>query len=120
MVLRYAIMGALSTVLYSVVLVILIEILYVDPFISSLSAYLATLVSSFYVAHHWVFSSKEVHGKTFYKYFMVSMFGFLINISGFYVLVSVLGFWYIYAQLFLFILVAGNNFLLNRYWSFRT
>lgn len=112
-------LGIISVVAYLLLLILLIEWILLTHFVSSVIAYAMILLASFFVMHKWVFVSAEQRSKTFPKYLAVSLIGFGINTFGFYILVTKLNIWYLPSQIFLFVVVAFNNFLLNRYWSFR-
>jgi len=115
---KYGLMGIGSAIIYSFLLVSLIELLNFDKFFSSVLAYLASLVFSFFLAHYWVFKSRKDKKLTFLKFSAVSLIAFTINSVGFYFLVEYMNFYYIYSQIFLFFLIAFNNFFLNKFWTF--
>lgn len=54
----------------------------------------------------------------FYKYVIVSLSGLGINLLIMFLLVNLLGVWYIWAQVIVIIVVPISNFTLNRYWAF--
>lgn len=116
--LNYIIVGVAGTIVYLLSLTTLVELFKVDPVVSAVSSYIPVFFGSYFLTHSWVFNSDSTYRKTFFRYFIVIGLGFLINSVGIYLAVTVLGFWYLSAQGFLFILVAINNYLLNRFWAF--
>jgi putative flippase GtrA len=116
---KYATVGAIATLIYMGILVALVEILQLDPVLSSVIAFIFILIGSYYANRSWTFRSNRTHGYTFPRYIMVSLSGLLLNTGLMFLTVNILGWWYISGQMIALAAVPLSNFILNFYWSFR-
>jgi len=88
---------------------------------SSLMAFVVALVVSFTLQKMWTFGDRQMDGahKQFGKYFIVALIGIVINTSLMFVLVDMLGLWYILAQIIVGGVIAVCNFLMYKFFVFK-
>ena len=116
---KYATVGAIATLVYIGMLVAMVEILGLDPVISSIISFVFILIGSYYGNQYWTFRSGRNHLYSLPRYIIVSLGGLILNTGIMYLTVHILGWWYISAQMIAIFVVPLSNFLLNYYWSFR-
>lgn len=116
---RYVVVGLLGTLTHYCGLAFFVEIAHLDPVISSIIAFIFTLLLSYFLNHYWTFQSNLWHSQTLPKYILVSIMGLLINIAIMYLTAHLLRWDYQIGFAFAVIVVPISNFLLNKYWSFR-
>jgi putative flippase GtrA len=117
--LRYLWVGILGSLAYLLLLTLQVEIIGIETVVASVLSYLVVIFFSYLVNYSCVFNSKRKHQSSLVRYLSVIGVGFLINTIGIYLSVHVFEFWYLAAQIVIFIIVAANNYLLNKFWSFK-
>lgn len=115
---RYIIVGGLGTAAHLIVLTIGVERLQWDVVQGSIAGFLAALSVSFFLNHYWTFESQRSRLNSFWRYFVVSLSGLMLNTAMVYAIVEYLHWWYLTAQISVILVVPTSNFLLNRYWAF--
>jgi len=116
---KYIIVGGVSTAFFLTLLIIQVEFFYFDPVIAAVSSNLIVIIGSYFASYIWVFKSNKSHSYAFIRYASVIGIGFSINTFGMYLCVHVFEFWYIASQVTLFVVVAINNYSLNKLWVFK-
>lgn len=116
---KYAAVGLIATLIYMVMLVALVEVLGLDPVISSVISFIFILIGSYFANQYWTFRSGRGHLYALPRYIAVSLGGLTLNTGIMYLTVHILGWWYILGQMIAIFVVPLSNFLLNFYWSFR-
>lgn len=116
---KYATVGGIATLVYMGMLVAFVEILGLDPVLSSVISFTFILVGSYYANRYWTFRSGRGHLYSLPRYIVVSLSGLSLNTVIMYSTVHILGWWYISGQMIAIFAVPVSNFLLNFYWSFR-
>lgn len=117
--LAYVIVGIIGTIVYLLLLTVQVELLYLDPVLASIVAYVPVIILSYVLSYGWVFKSNNRHNVTIVRYLIVTTLGLCVNTLSIYVAVSVFNWWYLYAQMLAFAFVATSNFILNKVWTFR-
>lgn len=87
---------------------------------SSLLAFIAAIMVSFTLQKFWTFADKEikkVHHQ-FVRYLVVAILGIFINTICMYLLVDILGLWYIFAQIITGGVIAVFNFAMYKIFIF--
>ncbi len=115
---RYLIVGSLGTAAHLLVLMLCVEHLLMDVVRASIAGFLSALSVSYVLNHYWTFASERTHLDSLWRYFVVSVFGLLLNTFMVYVMVEFLHWWYLSSQLAVIFVVPAISFLLNRYWAF--
>ncbi len=118
-VLRYAIAGSVSTVLYFVLVVVLVELAGLDPVVSAVAVFVLLSILVYVVNRSWVFESTRSHRSAFPRFVLVSVVGILLNATIMHATVHILHWWYVVGLGIATLVVPPTNFLLNRYWAFR-
>ena len=116
---RYGLVRIFGVIAYFSILAFLIEIMKQDPVMSSVVAFVFTVVIAYLLSHTWVFQSSRNHSSAIPRFFVVTLVVFFLNTGIMYLTVDILGWWYVWGQLSAMVVVPPTNFLLNVYWSFR-
>ncbi len=115
---RYLLVGSLGTAAHLLVLTVCVEYLQMGVVHASIAGFLAALSVSYVLNHYWTFASARAPFGSLWRYFLVSVFGLLLNTSMVYMMVELLHWWYLTSQLAVIFVVPTISFILNRYWSF--
>lgn len=115
---RYVLVGSLGTAAHLAVLTACMEWFLLDVVRGSVLGFLAALSVSFVLNHYWTFESQRSRLSSFWRYFVVSVSGLILNTAMVYAMVEYLHWWYLTAQMSVILVVPTSNFLLNRYWAF--
>jgi putative flippase GtrA len=116
--LRFGTIGVGATTVHFTVLLILVEALDVGAIAASSAAFCVAAGFSYLLNRTWTFGSSRAHRAAVPRFFMVAVFGLLLNATVMYVGVHVLQAWYIAAQLVSAVVVPVSNFTLNKLWTF--
>ena len=117
--LKYIVVGGVGSLIFLALLMIQVEIFDLDPVIAAVISNLIVIFGTYVASYKWVFVSDRGHRFTFIRYVIVIGLGFIINTTGMYLFVHVFNFWYLASQIVLFSIVAINNYLLNKLWTFK-
>ncbi len=114
---RFAVTGLLLTAVHTLLATLFIKLVTPIPPLANGLAFTGATVLSYLINTHWSFSAR-LSGRTFRKFFMVSVAGFLLA-----VLVSWLmqraGFHYLLGILAVAVCVPPITFLLHNFWTYR-
>ena len=115
----YGIIGLLGTLIHFTSLVFFVEIINLDPVLSSSIGFILTIIVSFILNKKFTFKVKtRSNSILFIKYTIVSFTGFFINSLIMYSTVHLLSIHYSIGQAIVVIVLPISNFLLNNYWTF--
>jgi putative flippase GtrA len=108
---RFIISGVLTAVVGLSILAFLTEVLSLWYLASSVIAHICALVVNFILQKHWTFLDRERRRivRKANLFALVSVFNLVLNTAAMYLLVDVLGLWYLLAQA----IVMGGIALLN-------
>ncbi len=115
---KYLVVGVLGTLTHLSLLYITVEFLTFSPILGSSLAFIWVVLQSYLLNRNWTFQSDKAHITTLPRYIVVSVAGFLTNLLIMFVMVNVLGLWYMLAQTVTILVIPALNFLLNKYWTF--
>lgn len=115
---KYGFIGLLGTVINTLILILSVEVLKLHPMWGSFFGFVGSLIISFFLNTLWTFQNNRVSFRTFFRYTLVSIFGFLINLFIILIIVDTLSLSYLLAQVISVIIVPMVNFLLNKLWTF--
>lgn len=118
-ILKYGVVGVLGTLVHIGVLAFVVEIFQGNAMLGSIIGFLCALLISYLLNYYWTFESTHDHLSSFARYLIVSLVGLGLNTLLMYITVIVLGWWYIYGQLTVILVVPATNYVLNRLWTFR-
>jgi putative flippase GtrA len=82
--------------------------------------YAAGVAQTFAVNRAWTFSHRGRYERTFIRYCLAYLFGYLTNLGALYLLVDLLRYPHQIVQGMMIILLAVMLFLIQRHWVFRT
>jgi putative flippase GtrA len=117
---RYILVGGLGATIHLSILLALVEIAGSEPLPASVIGFLFSLLCSYWLNAIWTFSSpQQEHRKTSVRYIAVAVMGLCLNMFIMFLMVNVLGVWYLAGQGVAAVLVPIHNFLLNFYWTFK-
>ena len=114
----FATVGAITTGMQYVILILAVELLRADPVVSSCAGYLISAVVSYLLNYHFTFKSDHSHFGAATRFAIVSGTGLLLNGVIMYCLVHSLHMVYIVAQVVATAIVLLWNFLGSALWAF--
>jgi putative flippase GtrA len=118
MFIRYAFIGGIGTIIHTAVLMIMTERLLLNPLLSSVIGFLCSLIVSFFLNVKWTFN-KTARVSIFKKYFVVSVFGQVLNMLIIYFFINVLVTSYLIGHCISIIVVPIVNYFLNKKYAFK-
>jgi putative flippase GtrA len=117
--LTYAIVGGTCTVLNLAVLWLLTSVLGLHYLVSTMISFFTLTPIGFWLQKLVTFRTPRAAASVEWpRYFATMGSSFVANLGLMYVLVSLLGLWYLAASLIVIVLLLATNFLLNDRWSF--
>ena len=117
--LRYGVVGIVSTVVYFLLVALLVEIYHQEPVLSAVIACAVITVMAYVLNYRWVFASARNHTFAFPSFLMATFISMTLNAGIMYLAVHVLGWWYGLGLVLTTIIVPPSNFLMNYFWCFR-
>ena len=115
----YTIVGIGTALGYLFLYIIMIEAFSFRPVTAAVLGYRPAIITSYILCYKWVFRSTLGLKETSIKFLTVNGLGYLINVTGVFVLTDILEMSYLLGQIITFIIVALHNYLLNFYWTFQ-
>ncbi|MCL6601785.1 MAG: GtrA family protein [Paenibacillus sp.] len=116
---RYGFVGVIGTAVHTGTLWLLTELVGFNPLMSSTIGFLFSLIISYYLNSILTFK-KGFNLGVFLKYFVVSSFGLLVNLSILFTFDHILLMNYMVGQVVSIFVVPVLNFALNKYWAFNS
>lgn len=117
--LSYAVVGGVCTLLNLAALWLLTSVLGVHYLVSTMIAFLALTPMGFWLQKLVTFRTpRAAAGLEWPRYFATMGSSFAANLALMYVLVSLLGLWYLAASVVVTLVLLATNFLVNDRWSF--
>ena len=118
-VIKYFLVGLSGYLLYLTLLIVMVEIFKLDPVLASFLSFIPNFIYSYLLSRNWVFNSKHKHFVTLSKYLVVLIIGLILNVMIMYITINWFGWWYIYSQLLVIVVVPTNNYIFNYLWVFK-
>jgi putative flippase GtrA len=119
---KFAFVGALGTIVNLSILYTLTELFNVYYIISETIAFLVSVLHNYILNKIWTFK-ENLHERIFTKYFkyiMINLISLCINLTILFFLVEFYGFWYIFAEVVAISCAFLNNFIVNKFWTFKS
>lgn len=117
--LTYAVVGGICTLLNLGVLWLLTSVLGLHYLLSTMISFVTLTPIGFWLQKLMTFRTPRAAASVEWpRYFATMGSSFAANLGLMYVLVSVLGVWYLAASVIVIMLLLATNFLLNDRWSF--
>lgn len=115
---KYALVGILGTITHFALLFVFVEWFAIAPLPATSLAFVWVGLQSYALSINWVFESDNSHATSFPRFIIVSLVGFFSNLGIMYLLINILGVWYLAAQAVTVLIIPPMNYLMNRYWTF--
>jgi len=118
---KFMIVGAIGTVVNLLTLYILTDIFHVYYIVSAIIAFILSVLNNYFINKVWTFKEnlQEEAVKKGMQYLIVSIFSLFVNLGILYILVEIIFFWYILAELIAIICSFMINFIGSILWTFR-
>ena len=117
--LTYAAAGGICTLLYLAVQWLCTSVVGLHYLVSALIGFVGLTPVGFWLQKLLTFRTPHAAAKTEWpRYFLVTAASLAANLALMYVLVSLLGVWYLLAAMITAVVLLAVNFLLNDRWSF--
>ena len=121
---RFSIVGLLTAAFYFGLLSLIVELALAEPVMASAICYGAAVLLNYLMHYSWTFAPAEdavsaPHGRALWRYLVMVACGFLINTALMYLMVHVLSWHYLAAQLIALVAVVTWNFLMSNFWVFK-
>ena len=116
---KYITIGFFGAMINIMLLYSFVEFLQFSYILGATAACIAVISNNFFWNKKWTFQNSHLgYKKQYFKYFLVSTFGLILNLSILTFFISIFQVWYILAQLFSIAIVGIGTFLSNKYWTF--
>lgn len=110
--------GAVGTAGHYATLIVLVELMLLDPTFSSFLGAIVGAVINYLLNYKYTFRSSKPHHIAASKFMLIAAIGAGINTLLMYTFIHIAGFYYLLAQIITTLLVLIWNFLLNKMWTF--
>lgn len=120
---KFSLVGALNTLVDLGFLNFFVLVLKLNVYLSGILAVLIAIANSYFWNKKWTFrgiSGKKKLATEITQFFIVMGSGALLNIGIYSFLIAYFGLWYNWAKLLAIILVVLWNFILSKYWVFKS
>jgi putative flippase GtrA len=115
---RFSVVGGVATLIQFVLLYFFVELNWLDEIPASALSFAISAIFNYFMNYHLTFGSRESHMRVFPKFAGVAAFGMLLNVSLF--SLFLLAAHYLIAQAFATLITLCTNFLLHKYWIYRS
>ena len=116
---RYFLVGCVSTLTHYVVSAGLYFYFNMSVVLATIIGFGSSWVVAYHCNYHFTFKANSDHKKSMFSYLVVTLIGFLLNISIMYVGVEQYSIDYTVTFFFMSILVFMNNYFLSKAWVFK-
>ena len=114
----YAGVGAIGTAAHYLVLVVLVELLHLQPVIASSCGAITGAFVNYILNYKFTFKSKKRHTVAATRFMLVALAGFLVNLFMMWLFTSIMAINYLLAQVIATAVVLVTNYTINRIWTF--
>ena len=118
-IIKYLLVGLGGYLVYLLLLIGIVEVLDLDPVLASFISFIPVLIISYILNRNWIFYSEHNYRSTFSRYLVVVCIGMTLNVSIMYIMTYWVGWWYLYSQILVALVVPVNNYSLNYLWVFK-
>ena len=116
---RFACVGAIATFAQWGILAFLVELLDVNPIVSSATSYLLSSLLNYLMNYHFTFASSKSHLVAMPQFFLVVAIGLAIN-TGTFAILSPVSAHYLIAQAGATLAALVANFAFHKFWIYRS
>lgn len=110
--------GAVGTAGHYLTLILLVELLSLDPVVSTTMGFVVGALINYILNYKYTFVSNKSHRETLIKFFIVAIIGAVINSTIMFIGTKLLAINYLLAQVIATGIVLLQNFILNKIWTF--
>lgn len=115
---RYTSAGAIGAIMHFLILIFLVQFLFAQPVLASITGFVAGAIVNFLLSHHWVFQSNRPRAETAPRFFLIASIGLGLNAAMMYFLVTMLHVHYLLGQIATTGSVLIWNYLGSSLWAF--
>jgi putative flippase GtrA len=117
-IIKFTIVGGVSTSFHYLVLLFAVEILGLSPVTGTMIGYCAGAVVSYFLSLRYTFRSTARHRIAIPKFIIMVGCGFIINVTCMYLFETILSITYMVSQVFATACVFVWNFIVSKLWAF--
>lgn len=114
----YCIVGGGSVLVQFGVLTLFVEKFFLNPTFSSGSAFIIGCLFQYLLLYYWTFRSRNQHKRVAFRYSIVLLFSFFLNLAFFWTLAEVIQWHYQISQAVATLLVCFINYFFNKAYTF--
>lgn len=115
---RFSFAGGIATLVQFSLLYLFVEFRLLDKISASALSFVISAVCNYLMNYHMTFASTKSHLTTLPKFVGVAAFGLLLNVSLFSMFLLLVH--YLVAQMFATLITLCTNFILHKYWIYRS
>jgi len=116
---RFVLVGGTATLIQFVLLIMLVEFLHTNAVLASALSFALSAVFNYLLNYYFTFKSARSHVETASKFIVVATLGLLINSSSFALILNFAPH-YLIAQIGATLITLCVNFLLHKFWIYRS
>ena len=117
-IIKFCVSGTVSAGVDFGTLILLVEVFSFNIIAANTISFTLAVINSFMFNKHWTFrDAGKNYSKQFFKFFMVSVTGLILNNSFLYLFIK-LGLWYVAGKVITTLIVLFWNFSVNNLWTF--
>lgn len=117
---KFAIVGAIGTVIDIGILYFLHEIVGLNLYLANAISFSCAVVSNYTWNSIWTFGDQErEHSRQLVQFIVISVVGLILSSVLLFFFHDIMGLYYLFAKCLAILIVLFWNFSANRYWTFR-
>ncbi len=116
---RYIVVRAGGVLAYMGLLICLVELLKINPVVSTAIATPATSLSIYFLSFVWVFNYSGSHSYSLPRFISIEILTFFMNVAIMFFTVNIMGWDYIVGVIGGALIIPLTNFILNFFWAFK-
>lgn len=116
---RHLIAGGIGTLLYTGQVALLVEVVKLDPVLSTVISRVMLELYTYIISRLWVYEVTRDHAYVFPRFVAVALVALLLSAGAMYLAVDVMNVSYLWGLVIAVLIVPPTNFLLNYYWAFK-
>ena len=114
----FSAVGGIGTGGHYLTLITLVENNVLSAVPASVAGFTIGAIINYMLNYHFTFNSNKSHKEAMSKFFIVAIFGAIINTALMYIGVDIVHVYYLLAQISATAIVLFWNFIINKYWTF--